>query len=49
MGKPSFADVIAAMEKVNVTQTVFEPGVCVPGLDLIESPITDIIAKMEKV
>lgn len=44
----TFRDVITRLEKVNVGEYLFEPGVCVPGLDNFKSKFKDVLEKLEK-
>jgi hypothetical protein len=46
-GSLSFLNVIAQLERYNGIKQVFEPGVCVPGMDNFECPLRTIIKKME--
>lgn len=41
-------EVIHELEKVNVGEYLFEPNVCVPGIDNFKSKVRDLIARMEK-
>ena len=48
MGKPSFADVIAQMEKKKVGTFCFEPGCVEPGCDTYDVPLRHILRNLEK-
>lgn len=47
MAKPSFSDVIAAMEKWNPTKSIFSTGVFKPGV-WEHTPLDKVLEKIEK-
>lgn len=48
MAKPSFADILADMEKKNIGTYVFEVGCVEPGVDNVDVPLRRLLANMEK-